>query len=393
MKAGNLLFRINIKKLIASSLLLVLNVPLAMASLSNSINATVQGSNLIKDNQSSIVRINWAGTSRATQTNSPGQSYQVYSDHASFLVNGNVVATSSQRISTSLISGTVNPFTIRENLHIPLSVLKTAQLADSKLIVYSREFFEEGSTPTLTAQVNLQVVASGSGTLNLTAIDLRFEDGGMSKVAGIGQAIRATAGVNHSGSGMLDLVWEIATPATTSGSAVFTTLKTVRRFLTAGRYSLIESPLLPTQLSGNYLLRLRIKSPAQNTDELLLHYSVIPNNINTIEMKPIYPLQPLSNTRFDQNTEFSWQPVQGASSYQIEFLVDSSASPSEQDPQAMRATGLLLPSSRNTTQLSAIALQHLKPDHAYYWRILALDKDGRLFAKSEARKLWFGAIK
>lgn len=368
--------------------LLLLNSTWAAAVFIGPISATVQGSRLLKDNQPNRVRIIWSGNADTSSSNSPGQPFLIYSDSGLFLINGNVVSSNNQRVSDTLLQGTVSPFNISESLRIPLSVLKAAQLARTKFISYSREFFDQTSSRTQTSEIRFQITSSNSGALNISSINLRFENGKNSMVAGAGQQLIATAGISHAGSGLLDMVWEIATPATTSGTAVFTTLKTVRQFLIAGRYSLIESPLLPTKLSGNYLLRLRIKSPAVGFDELILRYSVLPNSNADIEIHPIHPISPLPNSRFDQSTQFSWQPVEGASSYQLEFLANSGSSNGK--AKKGLSTGLLLPSNRNNTQLSPIALQHLQPDHVYYWRIIAIDKDGRLFARSDDRKLLFG---
>ena len=370
-------------------LLLILNSPWATADFVGPISATLQGSGLLKDNQSNIVRINWSGNSDSSNSNSPGQPYQIYSDSGSFSVNGNTVASHGLQISDTLVIGTIAPFSISETLRIPLSVIKTAQLAHTNVISYRRVFVDTLNNQTLSASVTLKIVSASSGGLNISAIDLRFENGASSIVAGVGQKIIATAGITHAGSGLLDMVWEIATPATTSGSAVFTTLKTLRQFLVAGRYSLIESPLLPTQLSGNYLLRLRIKSPAVDFAELILRYSVLPDNNADIQIQPIQPISPLHNSRFDRSTPFSWQPLEGASSYQLEFLESSNGR--EGTTKKTLSTGLLLPSDRNKVLLSPIALQHLQPDQIYYWRILAIDKEGRLFGRSDDRKLLFSA--
>ena len=370
-------------------LLLVLNSPWAAADFVGPISATLQGSGLLKDNQANTVRINWRGNTDTSFSNSPGQPYLIYSESGLFLVNGNVVATNNLRVSDTLLEGTVSPFSIAETLRIPVSVIKAAQRARTNFISYRREFIETVRNQTLSSQINLQIVSASSASLNISAIDLRFENGANSIVAGVGQQIIATAGITHAGSGLLDMVWEIATPATTSGSAVFTTLKTVRQFLVAGRYSLIESPLLPTRLSGNYLLRLRIKSPTVDFAELMLRYSVLPDNNADIQIQRIQPISPLPNSRFDRSTPFSWQPVEGASSYQLEFLESSNGR--EGTTKKTLSTGLLLPSDRNKVLLSPIALQHLQPDQVYYWRILAIDKEGRLFGRSDDRKLLFSA--
>lgn len=374
---------------------------LAFALFNGPISSTVQGSGLIKDKQVNTLRITWRGESNSTISNNIGQPYQVFSNNGVFEVNQTVVGNSNRRISKTLITGGVNaqPFSISETLRIPRSVLAAAERAGSNRIRYVRTFTDEsGGGRDLTSSLTLQVTPSSGGALSISQIDLRFQNGGISMVTGTNQIANATAIISYSGSGLLDLAWEVATPASTSGTPVFTTLKTVRQFLGAGRSSVIESPRLPTLLTGSYMLRLRINSPKGSFENLVLRYSVIRSGTPAKAAKPINLISPLPNAVIDQSTQFIWKPITNAISYQLEiYELPATDLPYkglgsvgfENNHNKVLTTGVLIPSDRQTTPLTPIALQYLIPDKTYYWRTIAVDGQGNLVGKSGYQKIIF----
>ncbi len=63
----------------------------------------------------------------------------------------------------------------------------------------------------------------------------------------------------------------------------------------------------------------------------------------------------------------------------------------EENQGKVLTTGILLPSDRQTTALTPMALQYLTSGNAYYWRTLAVDSDGNLLGKSNYQKIYFTA--
>jgi len=383
------------------SLLLILGLSSqwVFAAFVGPVTHSIQGSSLIKDQQANTLRITWHGDSDSSASNSPAQPYQVFSSSGSFEINQTIVANNQRRISARLVAGTVNPFTISETVRIPRSVLAAAERAETNIIRYIRTFTDEsGGRGDETSVATFQITPGSGGVLSISQIDLRFQNGGISMVTGANQTLNATAVISYGGSGLLNLVWEVATPSSTSGTPVFTTLKTVRKFLGAGRHSVIESPRLPTNLTGRYALRLRVNAPTVDFDDLVLRYSVIRSSTLAREVQTINLISPLPNSVIDETTQFSWRPVPGALSYQLEIYEISAeglpymglaSTGIEKIQGKVLTTGILLPSDRQATALTPIAMQYLTSGKSYYWRTLAVDVDGNMLAKSDYKKIHF----
>lgn len=377
------------------------------ASFVGTINASPQGTGTVKSNQVSTTRITWSGSSDSAGSNTPGQPYNVFSSQGQFFVGQNVIATNNRRVSSTLIAGTLNAFTIRESLQIPRSVLAAVEQNNVTLIQYVRTFTDEsgGAVPNSTAVATLRVTSSNSGTLSLSQVDLRFNTKNLSKVIKIDETLSAYAEISHGGTGLFQAVWEIATPISTSGTPIFTRLATVRQFLGAGRNIVIESPALPSNLVGNYILRLRIISPEDTFEDLELRYSVIPSNTANIVLQTILTTSPLPNSRIDEDTVFSWQAITGANTYQIEIyevepykekhtdlpsMGSDALSENDSDEQAQTfSSGVLLPSEKTSSTLTKLALKHLQKGTLYQWRIVAINQNGFIIGKSGYQKIQY----
>ncbi len=368
------------------------------AALTGPLSASIQGGGLIRDRQANSLRIIWSGQSDSTRTNSPGQAYQVFSTEGRFEVNQIPVATHRQRIRTNLISGRVNNFSIPETLRVPRQVLFAARQAGRRSIQYIRTFSDESGRPDFTSSVTLTITSDGTGTLNISRIDLRFQDGSIQKIMQRENPVTASAFISYSGSGLLSLAWEVATPATAAGTPVFKRLKTVRRFLGAGRSIILESPILPARQVGNYVLRLRIGLPDVSVADSLLRYSVIQAEPVRNVIKKIKLQSPLPDTVIDSSTEFIWQPVAAAVSYQLEIYLLKEAEMEINPDQEKKgqsekgktlATGILLPSHQHSSFLTLLVLQRLQTGERYVWRTLAIGADGKLLGKSDFRSMIF----
>ena len=360
--------------------------------------ARISGSNQIIDNQGNTVRITWSGTSDSVHTNDPGQTYRVVSGEGAFLSGRNLLGINNRHISERLTSGAVNPFTITETLRIPRSVIAAAEQAGTSIIQYRRIFTDEFDGAQSSSTAELKIVSGSSGVLSISRIDLRFNNGGTSMVVETGRPLNATANFKYNGSGLLDLSWEIATPPGTNGTPVFKTLKTLRRFLGAGRSLVIESPNLPSQQSGRYILRLTVNSPEVNFAPSFLHYSVVRGTHPEQAMQTIRLISPHDNQSINESTPFAWNPVANATQYQLEIYRYQPAHPPgdndlvEQSGEAetkQLTTGILLPSNTLQSALTPLTLTHLEEGKAYYWRTVAVDANGLLVGKTEFRKIIF----
>lgn len=377
-------------KRLATALIIVLLPAYAQAQFTGPITATLQGSSQITEQQTSRIRITWSGSSDGVHSNNPGQTYRVSSDEGVFLLGRSVLATNNRRISDQLIEGNINPFAITETLRIPRSVLAAAEQAGSTTIQYRRIFTDEFDANQASSAVAFKIVSSNSGVLSISRIDLRFRSGGISMVAETGQQFNATANVSYHGSGLLNLRWEIATTPGTNGTAVFKTLKTLRRFLGAGRKLIIESPTLPSQSTGSYILRLSVTSPEVEFEPLLLHYSIIRGSSFEQAIQTIRLITPPNRHSINEQSMFSWEPIASATQYQLEIYESPKGNqPLDTPNDKVLATGILLPSNELESTLTPLTIQHLKKGKTYYWRAVAIDANGLLVAKSEFRQVIF----
>ncbi|MDX5299774.1 MAG: hypothetical protein LPK85_12600, partial [Gammaproteobacteria bacterium] len=193
-------------------------------------------------------------------------------------------------------------------------------------------------------------------------------------------------------SGMLEAVWEIASPASTQGTPVFTALQSVRQYLGAGREVVLQSPPLPTTTPGAYRVRLRILNPSQTFETGVLSYAVSPQTEPAD--RPVLSLQamtPEADARLTEQTRFTWQPTPGARAYQLELYRADNAGTLPDTPAIKPVTGLLVPALQTEAILSRLSLEHLSGEGTYVWRVLAIDADGLIIGASSLRTLHTGA--
>ena len=355
-------------------------------------------------NQAGLAVVNWNGvsdTANSTTSVNLGQPYTVFSTGAVFSgAQNSFSVTSNQSISTTLVfSGGSNNFSIRETIRIPREVLTEARKNNTTLITYSRQFVDgSDSSTSQTTSITLRITNSAGGALTIEQIDLRFSNESIADVIRTDESLSAYANINHAGSGLFSAVWEIATPSSTIGTPIFYNLGNVRQVLSTGRNTIIESPPLPTNLTGNYLLRLRTLSPAIEFEALQLRYSVIPSNKPVIPVKKILLTTPPENSVVTDATVFNWKPINNAIAYQLEIIAANSAGASINSTASTAllntriaseplSAGILLPSDKSTSTLTKLALRRLKAGRNYYWRTIAVDKDGNIIGESEFRAI------
>lgn len=310
---------------------------------------------------------------------------------------GNVAVPLRVTLSGPQRGGAATAFAINEQLVVPAQVSRRAAALGAVQLHYVRTFSVNGISQTASYAIALnQFAPNASRSLNsasdpsassvgLNRVDLRFNTGKQVEVISAGTKLNAIATLNFDRAGMLDAVWEVATPETTVGQAVYRPLQNVRQALAAGRQVAIQSPALPTGNAGVYRVRLRITSPAsdQNAVPVTLSYQVQQaNTARAIDSAALITLaSPAPNITLDADTEFSWTHTQGALAYQIEFF--DSATPDTLRP----ITGLQLKPKQTQALLTASVFNRLLLGQTYYWRVVAFDSEGRVMAASELRPI------
>lgn len=275
-----------------------------------------------------------------------------------------------------------NVFYFTESLRIPRSVLQSAYQQGFRQILYRRQFTDcpPIAGPCGSAQLDIFFTVTGSsgGTFGISNYSLRFSDGGTATIVPQQQEVIAEARFGIAGAGLLRGVWEIATPASSSGSVFFTPLTMVTRQVIGGQLRL-QSPKLPTRQVGNHLVRFRVIEPGLSTDTPALQYYVGPRE--AARLADVETTAPANNAGINSDTRFAWRPVDRAHTYKLEIASDGPARSA--DPVA----GMLVKASRHNVQLNASLLQKLQPGRTYRWHVLAFDQDGRIIAASNWRQL------
>lgn len=314
-----------------------------------------------------------------------------------------------------------------ETVTIPADVLTFAETNGLTTIYYNRTF-SDGFAATGSLQINLNFSVPPTGTpppapgipaaslvnpertLSITRETLRFNDNSIVKVTKPNAHITAVAELNFTGTGLLDAFWEYATPSSTTGRAIFIRMNSIRRYLGAGGRVILQSPPLPTDVTGQYLVRLQIIRTASNPNGVefsndlpdglpILRYTIGRKGTGgaTYTLPLIQTQFPLNNAFLEADTRFNWQSVKNAKAYQLElYLPDTHKRPTinpstnvENRPvddsiiqNKKPSTGLLIPATETSLALSALSRQALKRGQTYYWRIIAIGADGQVLTTS-----------
>lgn len=316
----------------------------------------------------------------------------------------------------SLPTPAIGTATVGESFTIPPIVLNTAQRQNLTTIYYYREFdnvaegltgpafvqinFTQAPTPTPSLPTNTQSI------LTLERIALRFNDNSVVKLVKSDSLISAVAEIRYSGTGLLDAIWEVATPASTLGAQstdrlIYTPLRSVRQYLGAGGRIYLQSPRLPSDAQGNYVVRLRVRQPATlNFTQPILRYGVNESGdeLPGDKRPPITVSAPANNALLQADTLFRWQPVRGARAYQLELYLakdhrslSSELSTRGYDETSIEkqspASGLLVPGKKTSLTIGVLSRQHLRHGETYLWRILAIGNDGQILSSSPVREI------
>lgn len=286
-------------------------------------------------------------------------------------------------------AGTPTPFTFRETLQVPASVIAAALRQGQATLRYTRTFSDGFSNST--ASVTLAVTGSAGAGFSLSRLALSFDNESTLGVVKQDTRLRALADLSYNGSGYLQGVWEIASPESTAGTPVYRPLKFVSEFIGAGGEVILRSPRLPSAQTGLYLVRLRITQPAPFFETPVLSYFVIQRPVTQPPPVTIRLTTPFTGAHLAADTTFAWSPVHGAAAYQIEFYPSSGlpalTAPRPRAPHGRRVTGMLLPAKQTAVALSALVRSHLKRGD-YRWRVIALGAGGRIIGRSAPRSIY-----
>jgi len=215
-------------------------------------------------------------------------------------------------------AGTPASETVRipETLGIPASALARALNNGVSRLFYRRDF-EDGTGASLRVALVVHLTGAGAAGFAVNYVDLRFDDTSVRRLVKPEARLRARATIRFTGSGQLRAVWEVADPASASGTPVFRPLRVVRHPLFGGQAARLDSPPLPTARSGLHLLRLRLIEPVMPEDPLVVQYYV--SREDDHGLVPIEVLAPPKADHLGLGSAFRWRAVPGAAVYRLEF--------------------------------------------------------------------------
>lgn len=345
----------------------------------------------VSASQPTVLNIVWQVTRDALGGTTVSSTRGEFSSGSSIL---GVVPTALTR--TQAASNTLYVFT--ETVTVPPHVLQRAQKQGLPGVVYVRSFTDSlGDSLGFVLLVYASPAATG---FNVHRLALYYDDRAAIKIIDPGERLRAAAEITFGGTGLLQGVWEIADPATTAGEPIFRTIRTVRQHL-AGETVKLESPLLPTDSAGVYLVRFRITDPAVAFDMPVIQYFVSARQGSAPRELLVHA--PVPGAVLAADTAFSWQRVPNARAYQLLVYAasrttvpyrpdagagESPAAPSDLAVAALKqnpVTGVLVPAARTRATLAPATRAHLESGTTYVWRVQAIDANGAVIAESPAR--------
>ncbi|GEM_PF-3813610 len=285
--------------------------------------------------------------------------------------------------------------TLSEKVAIPPALVVAARRRGANVVALCRIFGESLSPSRFQARLELPIQSGGIGSneFALSFIRMRFDDGAVNRVVAAGTQLGIHAEVQYDGRGLLRARWEVAEPGSTQGTPVYRPLLTVHRYLDGNGRAVLNGPLLPTHVSGLYLVRLRVLEPAIDGEGLILRYFVQGDGNRLPIPQRIVIKTPGPGARLGKGDSLEWSAVEGAAAYRIEYrgaeegafgtVVNRSA-----DESPIQA-GQLVAGGQSKAVFSPLVMERMK-DGLGWWRVVAFDAEGRTIAASEWRRFWRG---
>lgn len=276
---------------------------------------------------------------------------------------------------------------IRESLVIPQTVARRAQQLGFNQVLFLRTFSDTPDATNATAIVLIDLASSSSaGQIKVDRVQMQFNNGKRITSLTAESELQAEALLRYRGSGMLEYSWEIATPPSTQGQAFFTPMNSRKQFVLTGSEIKLSSPILPNTRNGLYLVRLKINNPEPNFELPALRYTVVPQTREQPEQ--LYVASPPNDAVLSSQTQFKWQQVAGAKVYQVEIFLGQPEESAPNTSQLKRpVTGTQVPASKQQLSFNQVSLSHLSAGTNYYWRVIAVDEQGKVLAISRLRRL------
>ncbi len=379
--------------LIAFAILLSLAATGAHAAIDALGSSVTPATVYVASDHAGVFTVTW----RVRTTSGPN----VSSSQGQFLTGGRAGGTLLGSVPLALSQAAAAGATalITESVNVPLAVIRKALGLGTGEIVYRRSYRDVGDA-VIPFDVRVVITGAQAAGLSATRQSIAFDDNTPARIVAPRQLLSAWSEITLSGTGLVEGVWEIAEPPSTSGQAVFHTLQVVRRFAQSDAPLRLDSPSLPTAAPGLYLLRLRLTQPLPGFDSPEIRYFVAQPGAAPVA-RELRVLTPGPGALLEDSTRFAWAPLEGVRSWLLLLherpaglggnLPELGAAPLPdaaefaQLAKSPPAAGLVVPGSQTGASLSVVARAHLKPGASYLWRVLGLGEDGVVLGESAWR--------
>lgn len=182
---------------------------------------------------------------------------------------GALLATVGQPLSRAASGPAAVAFS--ETVFVPADAIHRAHKEGFDRLLYQRSFTDGVAA---SGQVTLAIVTQRAADFGLSRLQLGFDDGRPLRIAARGDKLKAQAEIGYAGGGILKGAWEIAGPNPDADKPAWRALANVTEALTGADTAILASPLLPTDIGGPYLVRLRVDEPAARFDLAPIRYVV-----------------------------------------------------------------------------------------------------------------------
>lgn len=216
--------------------------------------------------QSTSVRLTWSVVSNLAGNVTVSSSQGIF-----LSPGGNVLGKVDKVLTRSMSGPALKTVRFSETLRVPTKLIYQTHKQGFNKLIYRRHF-TDGTVAT--GEISFYVTSPKSASFAITRMVLMFDDETPMRIVQQHESFKARARITFAGSGLLKAVWEIAAPTSIAGQADFRPLKMLQQYMTGGETAALESPLLTTEISGIYLIRLRIVKPEVVFEPPVIRYSV-----------------------------------------------------------------------------------------------------------------------
>ena len=293
--------------------------------------------------------------------------------------NGSVLGHTGKSLTRGGV--TRGPVVFNETVSVPAAIVQRIRNGGYNRIDFVRIFTDGGTSKE--GKVSLPIGGAAGADLQINRIDLRFLDGSSAgKVFPLNSKVEFEVELNYFGKNLMRGICQWAGPVSAGAIPFYRNALLKPVFLMETKRTILTCPAAPSSQPGIYYVRFHVVSPELSFDEPFLRYAIgsVDSDLYSGGLvairQPLFVTSPAKNGVFGPQTRFAWQAAKG----DIEFYKVEIFSTTRVDKKPI--TGIYVQGDQNAIALGVVTRTHLLAGKAYWWRILAVNKDGKIVAES-----------